>query len=321
MRILKREYFGIQRKIVANMTTESWQNIPHASFVYEPDVTELFDEYKKINRNRTGENKITFNTLMLKVIAEGLKAAPIMNAHLEFNKRFVTGKLDQIEEINISMPTILPDGKMMTINLQDFGTRSLENMTEYINDAKRRAEKTNLTEALYSVSIDNTMKNLKKGKLLQTICRLVGANFGNCKVSHLSGKAKKEYEAVSPEERLTISDLEQGTVTISNVGSVYRGQRGSITLLEIVPPQVAAFAVGAAQERPVVVTKENGSKDIETRLILPICIAFDHRALDFGDTVPFMQKLDEIFANPKVIRSWVSDRKNENKSSGLTVVA
>ena len=33
--VVKTEHFGIQRKIVANMTTESWQNIPHVTYTYE----------------------------------------------------------------------------------------------------------------------------------------------------------------------------------------------------------------------------------------------------------------------------------------------
>lgn len=30
------EYFGIQRKMVATITTESWRDIPHISYMYEP---------------------------------------------------------------------------------------------------------------------------------------------------------------------------------------------------------------------------------------------------------------------------------------------
>ena len=41
-------HFGIQRKIVSNMTTESWETIPHGTYMYEPDVTKLMHEYKKI---------------------------------------------------------------------------------------------------------------------------------------------------------------------------------------------------------------------------------------------------------------------------------
>ena len=312
MTITNTEYFGIQRKIVANMTTESWQNIPHVTYMYEPDVTKFFKEYKKLNQNRSGEEKITFNTLMLKVISEGLKAAPIMNSHIEFDKKLVRGRIDTFSDINISMPTILPNGKMMTINLRDFGNKNLDEMTAYINDVRRRAEKTNLTEAMYSVSFDNTMKNLKKGRIFQTIGRLYGANFGKCKISHFRGKAKREYESIPETERLTIKDLEQGTVTVSNIGSTYLAQRGATALLEIVPPQVCALSVGAVLEKPIVVKKSDGRKEIEARSVLPICIAFDHRALDFGEIVPFMKRLDEIFEHPSVIRSWVSD-SDENK--------
>lgn len=319
MTVTNTEYFGIQRKIVANMTTESWQNIPHVTYMYEPDVTVFFKEYKKLNRNRTGDEKITFNTLMLKVIAEGLKAAPIMNSHIEFDRKLVRGRIDTFAEINISMPTILPNGKMMTINLRDFGNKNLDEMTAYINDVRRRAEKTNLTEAMYSVSFDNTMKNLKKGKLFQTIGRLYGANFGKCKITHFRGKEKREYESIPETERLTIKDLEQGTVTVSNIGSTYLAQRGATALLEIVPPQVCALSVGAVLDKPVVVKKSDGRKEVEARSVLPICIAFDHRALDFGETVPFMKRLDEIFEDPSIIRSWVNNG-GENQDV-FTVVA
>lgn len=306
MRITRREYFGIQRKMVSHMTTESWRNIPHVTYMYEPDVTKFFEEYKKLNDGRDGEDKITFNTLMLKTICEGLKAAPIMNSHIEFNRKFVTGRIDTYEDINISMPTILPNGEMMTINLRDFGNKSLSEMTKYIADVRRRAEKTDLNEAMYSVSYENTINYLKDGHFIKALMRLFGANFGGCKIERKKGKEKKEYESIPDTERLTIKDLEQGTVVISNVGSTYLQQSGAMSLLEIVPPMVTAFGVGSIQERASVITDESGEKNIEARSILPICIAFDHRVLDFGDIVPFMKRLDEIFANPEVIHSWIS---------------
>ena len=39
-------HFGIQRKIVSNMTAESWETIPHVTYNYEPDVTAFMREYK-----------------------------------------------------------------------------------------------------------------------------------------------------------------------------------------------------------------------------------------------------------------------------------
>lgn len=311
MKIQRREHFGIQRKMVSYMTTESWRNVPHVTYSYEPDVTAFFDEYKKINEGREKEDKITFNTLMLKVITEGLKAAPIMNSHIEFNRRFVTGRIDTFNDINISMPTILPNGEMMTINLRNFGERSLEEMTAYIKDVRRRAEKTNLTEAMYAVSLDNTLNTLKEGHILQVLMKLYGANFGSCKIDHLRGKAKKEYESIPETERLTIRDLEPGTIVVSNIGSTYLQQRGAMSLLEIVPPMVTALGVGSVQKRPVVVEDDK----FEVRQILPICIAFDHRVLDFGDIVPFMKRLDDIFANPEVIHDWVCFGKDHQTVS------
>ncbi len=303
-------HFGIQRKIVSNMTAESWETIPHVTYNYEPDVTAFMREYKKLNIGRSKDDKITVNTLMLKVITEGLKAAPILNSHINFNRKLVRGELNTFEDINISMPMILPNGEMMTVNLHNFENKNLDEMTAEIKDVARRAENSDLNEVMFDVSLDNTLTALKHGKIMQTLCRLIGSKTGKHKVKTLKGKAKKEYEAIPVEDRLTKHDIEQGTTTVSNIGSTYRQQRGSTCLLEIIPPQVTAFAVGAVQDKPVVVTDAFGKKDVEARQVLPICIAFDHRALDFGDIVPFLERLDDIFENPAQIHSWVSDEKS-----------
>lgn len=304
-------HFGIQRKIVANMTSESWETIPHVTYMYEPDVTEFMKEYRKLNLDRSGKDKITVNTLMLKVISEGLKAAPVMNSHIRFNRKLVRGEINTFEDINISMPMILPNGEMMTVNLHNFESKNLDEMTEYIHDVARRAENSDLNEAMFEVSLDNTLTALKAGKIKQTVYRLIGSKTGKYKVKTLHGEAKRAYESIPATERLTKHDIEQGTVTVSNIGSTYRGQRGATALLEIIPPQVCAFAVGAVQDKPLVMTDALGNKQIEARQVLPICIAFDHRALDFGDVVPFLQKLDNIFENPKIMHTWKGQEKNQ----------
>ncbi len=306
MKIKNTEHFGIQRKIVSAMTTESWQNIPHVTYMYEPDVTAFYKEFKKLNLKREADEKITFNTLMLKVITEGLKAAPIMNSHINYNKNLVRGRIDTFEDINISMPTIMPNGKMMTVNLRGFDKKNLDEMTSYINDVRRRMEKTDLEEVMYRVSIENTINNLKKGKILNTIGRLYGSLVGKYKVKHMSGKEKKEYYAIPETERLTARDIEQGSVTVSNIGSLYLGQKGANALLEIVPPQVTALSVGAILDKPLVVEK-NHHKVVEARQVLPICIAFDHRVLDFGETIPFMKRLDYIFEHPEIMYTWLAE--------------
>lgn len=306
MSVYKTENFKIARKIVSNMTAQSWEEIPHATMTYEADATELLEEIKRLNDERAqGEDKITINTVMLKIICEGLKAAPKMNTTLEFNRKLVRGTLKYHDQIDISMPMILHTGEMMTVNMHDMGSKTLTEMTCAINDTVRRANNSNLEEVMYEVSIDNTLTGLKQGKILQAIRRLYGSKMpGKHQVKVLSGKDKKEYYSIPEKDRLTKHDIEQGTTTVSNLGSIYREQKGFCALLEIIPPQTTAFAVNAVQKRAVVVTDENSNDKIEVRKIIPITVAIDHRALDYGDCVGFFKRLDEIFANPSLIRDW-----------------
>lgn len=306
MAIIKKERFGIARKIVSNMTSESWQDIPHAMMSYEADVTDFLPICKKLNEGVTDKSKkITINTVIMKVICEGLKAAPKMNCTLHFEKRLVRGTLTYHDTIDISMPTILKTNEMMTITMHDMGNKTLSEMTAHINDKIRRANNSDMNEVMFEVSLANTLTGLKNGHVVQTINRLIGSKMpGKHQVHTLHGKAKKEYYAIPETERLTRYDIEQGTTTISNLGSIYREQKGLCMLLEIIPPQTTAFAINAVQKKATVVKDKNGNEKIEIRQILPISIAIDHRSLDYGDCLPFLKKLDEIFANPEIILTW-----------------
>lgn len=301
MKVINTEHFGIARKIVSNMTSESWETIPHACVTYDADVTKLFEVLKQINNDKTKSQKITVNTAMLKVIVEGLKACPKMNGHIEFNRKLVRGKVTTLENIDISMPVVLNSGEMMTINMHSMESKSMSQMRDAIADSMRRANNSDMNEVMFEVSMDNTIQGLKKGKIGQTIYRLIGSKTGKHKVKTLSGKAKKDYYSVPKNMRLTKHDIEQGTVTVSNLGSIYRNWKGACTILEIIPPQLVAIGVGAAQNKPVCTPEGN----VVPALILPLTVAFDHRALDMGDMVPFFNKLDEIFQNVDMIKEWV----------------
>lgn len=208
---------------------------------------------------------------------------------------------------------------MMTINLHNFENKNLDEMVAYIADVNRRVANTNLDEVMFDVSLDNTLTALKQGKIKQTLYRLIGSKTGKHKVKTLSGKEKSNYYKIPENDRLTKHDIEQGTITVSNIGSVYRAQRGETCLLEIVPPQVCAIAVGAVQDKPVVVVNEAGEKEIAIRQVMPLCIAFDHRALDFGEIVPFIKRLDEIFAAPEIIHTWRSTGISEEHMAEIKV--
>ena len=266
MALIKEEHFGIARKIVSNMTTESWREIPHAIVMYEADVTDILPVVKALNANcKSREEKITLNTVMMKIICEGLKAAPSMNTHLLFNRRLVRGCLKYFDHIDVSMPMLLPDGQMMTVNMRDMGNKTLSEMTAAIVDTERRARNSNMDEVMYEVSLDNTLQRLKQGKVAQTVMRLIGSKTGAHKVTTLHGAEKKKYYSIPTKDRLTKKDIEQGTTTISNIGSIYREHKGSCALLEIIPPQTTAFAIDSIQKRPRVMTDAQGNDTIAVR--------------------------------------------------------
>lgn len=300
-KVINHEHFGIARKIVSNMTAESWESIPHAVVTYEPEVTKFLDVIKEINKDASKELRLTINTVMLRVIVEGIKACPAINAHIDFNRKLVRGEVKTFENIDISMPMILKTGEMMTINLHGMENKTISQMRDTIADSSRRANNSDLNEVMFEVSLDNTLNGLKQGKIKQTINRLIGSKTGKHKVKTLKGKAKKEYYSIPESDRLTKHDIEQGTITISNLGSVCRNWNGSCTIIEIIPPQVCAIAIGATQLVPIAET--DGT--VRTGYKLPITIAFDHRALDMGDIVPFMNRLNEIFANPEIVKEWI----------------
>lgn len=299
------EHFGIQRKIVANMTTESWESVPHTGVIYEPDVTDFWAVWTRL-RKKPGWEGITLNTVMLYIFTQGLIACPAMNAHIDFNRNTVNGKIEEYKDVNISMPMNMPgEAGMMTINVHNCERQSLRQLTEYIEDVRRRMANTNLTQVMYDVSLENTLRLLRRGKLNIIASRLWGANVGHGKIRLPRGKEKSEYKAIPESDRLTKADIEQGTIVVSNIGSIYRGSYLAPTLLEIIPPQVAALCVGGVVDKPGVTADGAGNKIVAPRKFLPINVVFDHRALDFGDLIPFLQRLDEIFAAPGRMEEWL----------------
>lgn len=301
----KVEHFGIQRKIVAHMTTRSWEEIPHVSIVYEPDVQDFFQTFKALQRQRLdqGKGKLTFNTILLKAIAEGLKAAPHLNSTLKFNKKTVTGVLTQREDIDFSIPWTLPTGEMMTITLPDVHNDNLDTISEKLTKIANKVANTNCTEAMYEVSFAQTLDEIKKGNI-SVFRRIIAAKTGKNKIRLLKGAQKKEYYEIPAEDRLTLHDIMPGTVTVSNIGSVHRDFRGYMAMLEIIPPQIFTMGICNTQMRPTSILQADGSYKVESRMICPMCLAVDHRAAEYGDLVPFMNKMDDIFAHPEQIMNW-----------------
>jgi len=304
IKIKQSKKFDLQRNVVSHMTTESWQHIPHVSYIYEPDITDFYTEFKLLSEEKSKLGcKISFNTIMIKVITEGLKSAPDLNSYIEYNHKKSKGIIHMLDQIDISIPWVLASGKMVTLVVPNVEKMSLNDIAAYILNIAKRIENTNIDEVLYRTVYTDTINELKKFNL-RVIRRILTAKFSSYKVRGLQGKEKEDYYNIPDDERLTEKDISAGTVTVSNIGSLYKEQRGLFGLLEIIPPQVFAIGISSIQEKPGVYLDENGNKEIGIRKILPMCLAFDHRAVDFSSIIPFLKKLDEIFASPNKINKW-----------------
>ena len=192
---------------------------------------------------------------------------------------------------------------MITPTIPNVGKMSLNDISDYILNLSKRIANTNINEMLYRSAFNDTLKEIKKFNL-SIIRRIIATQITRYKIKGLQGREKEDYYRIPESERLTENEIISGTVTVSNIGSLYKEQRGFFTLLEIIPPQVFAIGLGSVQEKPGVYVQENGNKEIGIRKTLPMCLAFDHRAVDFSSIIPFLKRLDEIFANPAVIHKW-----------------
>lgn len=84
------------------------------------------------------------------------------------------------------------------------------------------------------------------------------------------------------QRKVSLEELQGGTFTISNQGSIGSGHFTPI----IYAPQVAILGVGQGQPKPVVVEEK-----IAIRTMLPLCLAYDHRVLDGADAVRFLNEI------------------------------
>jgi pyruvate dehydrogenase E2 component (dihydrolipoamide acetyltransferase) len=246
---------------------------------------------------------VTINTLLLKICVEAIKVAPQVNAHIHYNAKSVTGQLNVKKEIDISLPWLLENGDLAVINLRGFESKTLIAMQEYVNKTAMKIKNCDIYIPMYQVAVNNMLCELKNARFLKSMRALFGTVFGKSQTPKPSKNELIAYNRIADDDKITMRDLVPGTVAISNLGSIYPAQKGFMGFLAIIPPQVFAIGIGGIQEKPGVVKNERGEQTIEIRKIIPMCLAFDHRALNFSDVVPFMQQLDYIFAHPELLET------------------
>jgi 2-oxoglutarate dehydrogenase E2 component (dihydrolipoamide succinyltransferase) len=92
------------------------------------------------------------------------------------------------------------------------------------------------------------------------------------------------------ENRLEISDLEEGTFTISN-GGVY-GSLLSTPILNM--PQSGILGMHKIEKRPVVIDDE-----IVIRPMMYVALSYDHRIVDGREAVSFLKRVKELIEEPE----------------------
>jgi pyruvate dehydrogenase E2 component (dihydrolipoamide acetyltransferase) len=91
------------------------------------------------------------------------------------------------------------------------------------------------------------------------------------------------------DRKLDIEEMRGGTFTISNLGGL-----GGTAFSPIVNfPEVAVLGIARSRHEQVIIDGRP-----ETRIILPLCLSYDHRVIDGADGVRFVRMLADILADP-----------------------
>lgn len=103
------------------------------------------------------------------------------------------------------------------------------------------------------------------------------------------------YELTALAERarnrkLTIEELQGGTFTVTNLGSIAGGTFTPV----INAPEVAILGISRAQLKPGF---EDG-KVCSPRLMLPLCLSYDHRVIDGADGARFIKWIGDAIKQP-----------------------
>ena len=121
------EYFGEVKKKCNGYALSSATTQPAASYHYDLDVTKMWKEFKTF-KSECGYS-LSFNTIIVKAMIEGLKVAPKLNAHIDFKPYSVSGRLIIKKHINLAMPVLLDSGETFPVNILNAEEKNLKELT------------------------------------------------------------------------------------------------------------------------------------------------------------------------------------------------
>lgn len=104
----------------------------------------------------------------------------------------------------------------------------------------------------------------------------------------INEKAKLAHEG-----KLAAEDMRNGTITISNIGSVGGGWFTPV----INYPEVAILGVGTIAQQPIV----NGEGEIVVGRVMKLSLSFDHRIVDGATAQQAMNNIKRLLADPELL--------------------
>ena len=299
------EYLSIRGRLTSNVLVNSQRDIPGTACSREADVTKLWEAFQKLKKEC--DYPLTFNSLMIKVLVEGLKAAPRLNAHFEYNHRATSGRLIIKKHIDVAMAVCLDSGETFQIKLHHLEDKTLREIALQSEDVKLRLGETRLKSVMFNVARQRMMGLAAKGHIISTFSQFRSAYFGKAKIAKFSNLFKKKsYKNSGNKTRngLKVDDFTEGTVCFTNWGTLYDKLDVDITYIPPLYPQVFLFGTGRVKDKCCVFENPDGSFRMGKKKVLPITMIFDHKIGGAADLMPFIRRLDEILENPEIIFEW-----------------
>ena len=115
----------------------------------------------------------------------------------------------------------------------------------------------------------------------------------NLSVVELSKASTPLFEKAR-EGKLAIDEYFGGTFTISNLGMF--GIENFTAIIN--PPEVGILSISSTKDEPFVVTKEDGSKEIQIKPMMNIQLTVDHRIIDGLLAAQFVTEIKKLLENP-----------------------
>lgn len=304
----KIEYMTMGDKMLSNVFVNGQRNSPSVCGTYDADVTEFVKAFDKL-RSECGYN-LTLNAVMLRVLVEGLKAAPRLNAHYKYNHTTTAGMLVIKKNIDVSMAVCKQDGTTFQMKLRQLEDKSLKEIALMAADARERLEKSDLDEVMFEVSRQRIIGEMSKGRIINPLRQAMSASFGKGKVVRLSETLRSDFmkltgrKPLQPDCDVKIEELNEGTVCFTNWGAICNTSGFNIVSGPLLYPQVFLFSMGRLREEKYVYEDEGENLRLGTKKILPLGLNFDHKIGGAYELTPFINRLEEIFNNPEVMYNW-----------------